>query len=162
MKSVRRCDKHRLQAGDLHVRARTHSLIVAWPIRTRGDRQIKVVFQVSAFHRCLLLYIMTLWGNKNRVRELEYIMVILMISQQMQPENTANTIKWNALMTSQLFYGLNAHRQAISILAWVKTSFIDVRAKAPLDVEWKYFLTSPLPHGPSAKHTVKESIEERF
>lgn len=116
----------------------------------------------SAFHRCLLLYIMTLWGNKNRVRELEYIMVILMISQQMQPENTANTIKWNALMTSQLFYGLNAHRQAISILAWVKTSFIDVRAKAPLDVEWKYFLTSPLPHGPSAKHTVKESIEERF
>jgi hypothetical protein len=29
---------------------------------------------------------MSLWGNKNRVRELEYIMVILMISQQMQPE----------------------------------------------------------------------------
>lgn len=29
---------------------------------------------------------MTLLGNKNRVRELEYIMVILMISQQMQPE----------------------------------------------------------------------------
>lgn len=74
---------------------------------------------------------MTLWGNKNRVRELEYIMVILMISQQMQPENTVNTIKWNALMTSQVFYGCATQRQAISILAWVKASFIDVQAKAP-------------------------------
>lgn len=46
---------------------------------------------------------MTLRGNKNRVRELEYIMVIFMISQQMQPENTVNTIKRNALMTSQVF-----------------------------------------------------------
>lgn len=89
-------------------------------------------------------------------------MVILMISQQMQPENTVNTIKRNALMTSQVFYGLAAHRQAISILAWVKTPFIDVQARAPLDVEWKYFLTSPLPPGPSVKHKVEESIEERF
>lgn len=85
---------------------------------------------------------MTLWGNKNRVRELEYIMVILMISQQMQPENTVNTIKRNALMTSQVFYGLTTHRQAISILAWVKTSFIDVQAKAPW--MWSENIFSPL------------------
>lgn len=85
---------------------------------------------------------MALWGNKNRVRELEYIMVILMISQQMQPENTVNTIKRNALMTSQVFYGLTTHRQAISILAWVKTSFIDVQAKASW--MWSENIFSPL------------------
>lgn len=81
-------------------------------------------------------------------------MVILMISQQMQPENTANTIKRNALMTSQVFYGFTTHRQAISILAWVKTSFIDVRAKAPW--MWSENIFSPLLSllGPSAKHKV--------
>lgn len=81
-------------------------------------------------------------------------MVILMISQQMQPENTANTIKRNALMTSQVFYGHTTHRQAISILAWVKTSFIDVRAKAPW--MWSENIFSPLLSllGPSAKHKV--------
>lgn len=106
------------------------------------------------FRRCLLLYIMTLWGNKNRVRELEYIMVILMISQQMQPENTVNTIKRNALMTSQVFYGLATHRQAISALAQVKTSFIDVQAKAPW--MWSENIFSPhlLPPGSSAEHEV--------
>lgn len=65
-----------------------------------------------------------------------------MISQQMQPENTVNTIKRNALMTSQVFYGLATHRQAISILAWVKASFIDVEAKAPW--MWSENIFSPL------------------
>ena len=96
---------------------------------------------------------MTLWGNKNRVRELEYIMVILMISQQMQPENTVNTIKRNALMTSQVFYGLTAHRQAISILAWVKTPFIDVRAKAPW--MWSENIFSPLLSLPGPRRSTR-------
>lgn len=89
-------------------------------------------------------------------------MVILMISQQMQPENTVNTIKWNALMTSQVFYGHATHQQAISILAWVKASFIDVQAKAPW--MWSENIFSPLLSllGPPKEHKVSESIEERF
>lgn len=45
-------------------------------------------------------------------------------------------------MTSSVFYGLATHRQAISILAWVKASFIDVQAKASW--MWSENIFSPL------------------
>lgn len=80
-----------------------------------------------------------------------------MISQQMQAQNTLNTIESNALTTSRRFYGLATHRQAISVRARVKTAFIDVRAAAPCEN-----IFSPLPSRPadSRCRSLSESASE--
>ena len=78
---------------------------------------------------------MSLWGNKNRVRELEYIMVILMISQQMQPEKHSehNQVKCSNDKLA-LFTALAATADSQSA-SWhgLKRLLIDVRAKAAFD-----------------------------